>query len=623
MKKEKKTKEKKKKDPNALKTVRVISNNFYVLKLIHSVAPAYLPTYYLWTVGNAVFDFLMNTWLLREVVNRYSLGRPLKEIIGLLVVLVSVQLVWFVAIDMLTRLIYPKFQQKIVEKIESDLFRKASRVELECYENPDFYDKYVKAMDGAYSHCMDVVYTVDGMLWAVVSLITVSVMMIVIDPLILLFSLIPLLFGLIRNSRNRLNKARNDERKKIERREGYVQRTFYLNEYAKEMRLSGMPSLMFRKYEKAQNDYIAINRKYGFKAAVLRFFSDSGAHFVSFAAMVYAAFRTLVSHTMLLGDCLVVFNSVETLSWSLTNFVTSMNEFRDHAMYIEDYRFFMEYEPKLRRLSASEGKKAVAGELAVSDVSFTYTGAEKPALEHISFTVKPGEKIALVGHNGSGKTTLVKLLLRLYEPTEGKITLNGTNIGEYASDSYRDAFTTVFQDFRIFSLSVAENVLLRPLEEGDEARVTEALKKSGAWEKISSLPDGIHTTLTREFDDKGTVLSGGEAQKVTLARAFTNDSPFVILDEPSSALDPIAEYEMFRNMMEACKNRTLIFISHRLSSAVLADRVILLDGGRIAETGTHGELMAKNGTYADMFRKQAENYADSLGDTESGVSGNA
>ncbi len=619
----KKPKEKKKKDPNALKTGRVVSNNLYVLKLIHSVAPAYLPTYFLWTVGNAVFDFLMNTWLLREVVNRYSLGRPMKEIVGLLVVLVTVQLVWFVAIDVLRLLIYPKFQQKIVEKIESDLFRKAARVELECYENPDFYDKYVKAMDGAYSHCMDVVYTFDSILWTVVYLVTGSVLMLVIDPVILLFALIPLLFGLIRNKQNRLNKARSDERKRVERREGYVQRTFYLNEYAKEMRLSGMPALMFRKYEKAQGDHIGITRKYAFRAGALRFFSDSGAHFVSFAAMVYAAFRTLVSHTMLLGDCLVVFNSVETLSWSLTNFVTSLNEFRDHAMYIEDYRYFMEYVPKLRRLSAAEGKRAEAGELAVTDVSFTYTGAEKPALENITFSVKPGEKIALVGHNGSGKTTLVKLLLRLYEPTGGKITLNGREIGEYAADSYRDAFTTVFQDFRLFSLSVAENVLLRPLEAGDEELVTGALMKSGAWEKISSLPEGIRTTLTREFDDKGTVLSGGEAQKVTLARAFTNDSPFVILDEPSSALDPIAEYEMFRNMMEACRNRTLIFISHRLSSAVLADRVILLENGRIAETGTHEELMAKNGTYADMFRKQAENYADTVGGAESGVSENA
>ena len=205
----------------------------------------------------------------------------------------------------------------------------------------------------------------------------------------------------------------------------------------------------------------------------------------------------------------------------------------------------------------------------------------------------------------------MKLLLHLYEPNSGTITLDGHNVSEYDSDSYRDAFTVVFQDFKIFSLSVAENVLLRPLREGDDELVTEALKKSGAYDKVMTLKNGIHTTLTREFDDEGAVLSVGEAQKVSLARAFTNDSPFVVLDEPSSALDPIAEYNMFKNMLDACRDRTLIFISHRLSSAVLADRIFLMDGGEIIESGSHDEMMAKNGKYAEMFRMQAENYAES------------
>ncbi|MBR4661219.1 MAG: ABC transporter ATP-binding protein, partial [Clostridia bacterium] len=164
----------------------------------------------------------------------------------------------------------------------------------------------------------------------------------------------------------------------------------------------------------------------------------------------------------------------------------------------------------------------------------------------------------------------------------------------------------------MFSLSVAENVLLRPLREGDDELVTDALKRSGAWERVEKMKNGIHTTLTREFDDEGEVLSVGEAQKVSLARAFTNDSPFVILDEPSSALDPIAEYKMFGNMLDACRDssRTLIFISHRLSSAVLADRVFYMEDGTITEEGTHAELMARNGKYAELFRMQAENYRE-------------
>ncbi len=602
-------KEKKKRDPNALKFRRVVSNNLFVLKIIHKVAPSYLPTYFLWSVGNAIIDFLMSIWLLREIVNRYELGRPATEVIGVLIALIAAQLVWWLAVDSLPQIVYPRYRQKIVERIQSELFQKAAAVELECYENPAFYDKYVKAMDNAYGRCMDVVYSIDGLVWSIVSLSSTSVMLILIDPLLIVFGLVPLLFGLIRNKRNKTDKERNDERRKLDRREGYVQRIFYLNEYAKEMRLGGMPKLMFAKYGDALKEYIALWRKYGFKMTMLQLLANSGAQITSCTAMLYAGYRTLVSRTMMLGDCLIVFNSVENVAWQLSRMAGVFTEFRDHAMYIEDYRYFLEYEPKIKR--RADGRKAGEGALVLSDVSFTYTGAEKETLKNISLQIKPGEKIALVGHNGSGKTTLVKLLLHLYEPNKGTITLDGHDIREYENDSYRDAFTVVFQDFKIFSLSVAENVLLRPLRDGDDELVTEALKKSGAYDKVMSLKNGIRTTLTREFDDEGAVLSVGEAQKVSLARAFTNDSPFVILDEPSSALDPIAEYNMFRNMLDACRDRTLIFISHRLSSAVLADRIFLMDGGEIIESGSHEEMMKKNGRYAEMFRMQAENYAES------------
>ena len=604
----KKKKEKKEKDPNALSTRRVISNNLFVLKLIHSVAPSYLPTYFLWSVGNAIINFLMNIWLLREIVNRYEEGRPASEVIGMLVGLIIGQMIWYCLIQTLPDIVYPRYQQRIVEHIQRGLFEKASAVELACYENPEFYDKYVKAMDNAYGRCMDVVYTVDGCIWAVVSIVSTGAMLFFIDPLLVAFSLLPLLIGLIRNLRNKVSKKRHDERQKLDRREGYVQRTFYLNEYAKEMRLTGFPGLMLRIYDKAQTDYIALWRKYGFKMTVLRLFSDSSSALTSAAAMVYAAFRTLVSRSMGIGDCLVVFNSVDAVAWNLTRMAEVFTEFRDHAMYIEDYRYFLEYEPKLA--ATPGGREAKAGELRAEHLTFTYAGAEKPALKDVSLTIRPGEKIALVGHNGSGKTTLVKLLLHLYEPDSGAVTLDGIPAGEYDSSSWRDAFTTVFQDFKMFSLSVAENVLLRPLRDGDEDLVTDALKRSGAWERVEKMKNGIYTTLTREFDDEGEVLSVGEAQKVSLARAFTNDSPFVILDEPSSALDPIAEYKMFGNMLDACANRTLIFISHRLSSAVLADRVFYMEEGTVAEEGTHAELMEKNGRYAELFRMQAENYRE-------------
>ncbi|MBQ4511201.1 MAG: ABC transporter ATP-binding protein, partial [Clostridia bacterium] len=227
-----------------------------------------------------------------------------------------------------------------------------------------------------------------------------------------------------------------------------------------------------------------------------------------------------------------------------------------------------------------------------------------------SMEIGKNEKIALVGHNGAGKSTLIKLLLRLYDPTEGKISLNGISLEDLKLKEYRDMFSVVFQDFKTISLPVAENVLMRPREEGDDEKIIQALKNSGAYERIMELPNGIDTMLTKEFDKDGAVLSVGQAQKVAIAHAFVKNAPFIILDEPSSALDPVAENEMYNNMMKAGEGKAMIFISHRLSSAVSADRIYMLEQGEIVESGTHAELMKLNGKYADMFRKQAKNYVD-------------
>ena len=202
-------------------------------------------------------------------------------------------------------------------------------------------------------------------------------------------------------------------------------------------------------------------------------------------------------------------------------------------------------------------------------------------------------------------------MLRLYDVTEGEILYGGVNIKNLRLNEYRDAFAVVFQDFKDFAVSAGENVLLRTMRPEDEPLVRTAMEKSGVAERIDRLPEGIHTRLTREFDEKGTNLSGGESQKLSIARIYAKKASIAILDEPSSALDPIAEYKMYENMMDACRERSVVFISHRLSSTVLADRVILLERGQIAEEGAHKALLERNGKYASMFRMQAEKYRES------------
>ena len=238
-------------------------------------------------------------------------------------------------------------------------------------------------------------------------------------------------------------------------------------------------------------------------------------------------------------------------------------------------------------------------ELEVRGLSFRYSGSEKDTLHDVNFMLHKGERIALVGSNGSGKTTLVKLLLRLYDASEGEILMDGVNVKEYDLKGYRDCFGTVFQDFKMFSLSVKDNVLLRREEQGDDERVDAALKASGAYEKVATLKNGVDSILTREFDDEGVNLSIGEQQKISLARVFAAGAPFVVLDEPSSALDPVAEYEIYRQFDTLVGGKTAIYISHRLSSCIFCDRIAVFDKARLVEEGTHEQLLEKLDWFVD------------------------
>ena len=611
--KNKKNKKHKPKD-KPLTLRRSISNIFYSLGIIQKAAPFYLVTYFMWSVGGAIFNFLLDTYSLRKVVNDMQEGRPLKGSVIFIIIIIAANMVYSVFIELLSQIIYPRYTAKIKAAFQRRLFEKAAKVDLVCYEDPKFYDKYVRAMENAYSKSMEIVYTIDGIVWSLVSFSANTVMILLIDPLLLLFGAIPLLIGLVRRIQNRVIHDFDKKRNPIDRKIAYVQRTYYLSEYAKEMRLTNIWKRTLDQQKEAWLAYKKLIADYGFAKGTCRFILNFGVNvFTVYGAMIYAAFRTLVTRAMLLGDCIVVFNSISGISWQLSSFVSDLADLNKSALYVEDYRFFLAYDEKIK--DPVNAPCFESGKISVRNLTFAYKNAKFKALDDLSFDINPGEKIAIVGRNGSGKSTLVKLLLRLYDPDSGSITECGRDIREYKPDDYRSQFGAVFQDYRLFSMSVAENVLMRPLQSGklkeeDELEVMKALELSGAYEKVSSFENGIHTTLTREFDEKGEELSGGEAQKVSVARAFIGRKPVLILDEPSAALDPVAEYNLFENILSYSAGRTVIFISHRLSSAVLADKIIYMDKGRIAGIGNHSELMSSCAGYAELFTKQAENYTD-------------
>ena len=299
----------------------------------------------------------------------------------------------------------------------------------------------------------------------------------------------------------------------------------------------------------------------------------------------------------------------------LTEMVTNFSYLRKAAIQQGYLRAYMEMDDCLMQGSGEElAPLSCPPSIEFRDVTFTYPETDRPVLEHLNLTIRPGQKIALVGANGAGKTTLVKLLTGLYRPDSGEILLGGRSIESYSQEEYFDLIGTVFQEPFLMAFSIEENIACCDEQQADHQRVCRCLQRAGLWERIERLPKGVKTPYSKELYEDGESFSGGEAQRLMLARALYKDAPVMVLDEPTAALDPLAEAQMYAQYNDLTADKTSIFISHRLSSTQFCDRVLYLEGGKIVEDGTHQQLMALGGSYAKMFAYQAYYYQKRLGE---------
>ena len=308
-----------------------------------------------------------------------------------------------------------------------------------------------------------------------------------------------------------------------------------------------------------------------------------------------------------IGSALKFISAYSNLVDSLTRVFYIWIEMKIKSEYLSYFYDFMEIKNKqYEGTIPTEKRDDNEFEIEFRDVSFRYPNTETFVLRHVNQKIKIGTKTAVVGKNGAGKTTFIKLLCRLYEPTEGQILLNGVDIRYYDYKDYSRIFSVVFQDFNLFSFTIGQNVACD--KDFDETKVTDCLERAGFEERLKKMPEGINTSIY-QMNDKGVEISGGEAQKIAIARALYKDAPFVILDEPTSALDPVAEYEIYQHFDKMVQDKTSIYISHRMSSCRFCDNILVFDEGQVVEQGSHEELMKTGGLYSELWNAQAQYYA--------------
>ncbi len=552
-----------------------------------------------------------DTFILKMIIN----GLIGKTEFSKIMVLLLISLVLVVFLEWAGQLLDEWAKARLIPlsgRIQRDLAKKNSLKDLIFYDDPENYDTYAVVSQRADELIGDAVTIVSKIIGGIVALFVAAAMILTIDPILAIFPIAGFIVNLMTRFKiEKINYTWWTAYKLKIRKADYSKRVFYQPEFAKECKLTNVKEPLRQQFDEALDEASKEGWVYGPPLTWVSLVNWISVFtiFSFFAIPAYLGYLALVIKSIALGEVASANNASNYVRRNLNNINYCLVDFQMIGLYGDKLIKLLEYEPNIEvadGLTPNKGSEV----LSLSHVSFRYPHTDKDTLEDISIEIHPGEKIAIVGENGAGKTTFVKLLMRLYDVTGGSIRYGEHDIREYNTKEYRKKISAVFQDYNIYAATLAENVLLGPVGENDREDIVKALEKADFSKKLNSLEKGLDTPLTREFDESGVNLSGGESQKIAISRVFlkNEDRAISILDEPSSALDPVSEYKLNKNLIENAKQNTVIFISHRLSTTRMADRIYLFEHGRIIEQGTHDQLMSLKGRYREMFDRQAHNY---------------
>lgn len=584
----------------------LLSNCAFLMKFAYKVNRSVFFAKIPQIILNIVSPFIPIIFV-RSILDEITVGKDVKKLF-LYVILFAV--VSYVK-DLLSSIVnyYATSQTDItVKQIRNYLGKVVMDMPYSDAEQPRIRDFITRAQDG--TNFTQVLDRMSGIITSIITILGLAAIIITIQPIIFIFIALVVLFRIIADRKNR--KLWDKWRPKyapIMRKTNYYFRIMRTIDFGKEVRINNLQNWIYNKADKNTDIYLNTSKRHNTELQFNNLLSITASILQECAVYVILAYR-VVFKGMSIGDFSMYMTSVSTFSDNVSSIVDSISSFMETGMFVKDFRYCIEIAEKSEK---SDGRNTNDIDrdnivLKFNNVSFKYPNTDRFILKNISMTLKRGESVSIVGVNGAGKTTLIKLICRLYEPTEGEILLNGVDIRKYSYEEYIGLIGAVFQDFKLFSFSVRENVAFN--ENSDDDKILSCLYRSGLKKKIDNLSCGLDTNISKEFDSEGIEFSGGEGQKLAMARTLYKDAPIIILDEPTSALDPIAEAEIYSKFHSITEDKMAVYISHRLSSCRFCDKIVVLNEGMIAQYGSHDELMTEGGLYSEMWNMQAQYYVE-------------
>lgn len=595
--------------------MKIIKNNFIMIGYVIKFCPLYVLSAALYIASSSVLS-LAEVLLIQRVIHLVmtSDNTTFSMIIEQILLYLIVLLVCHGMQILHQNYLQPRFRHVWVKKIQHVMFEKSAKLDISCFDDPKIYDLFSRALREGDIKGVNTFDTFVHFLRTLTITITLATYIVFQDPILLGIILVQSIFTFWLSSKiSKMWYKVSKEQEQNQRRYSYIKRVFYMEKYTCDIKTTNLSNLLIENQIETKNLIDVGYRKTENKVFILRVFEDIFYQITrNFAGYLYLMWKVYYKSAFTIAHFSATINALFNFTGYFYGVIYSFVGLKENAMYIDDFLWLMKYQP---RIEGKGGEEVIElhPTIYIDNVSFRYPNQENYVLKDVNLMLAPKEKIAIIGYNGAGKTTLIKLLLKFYEAETGKILIGNQDLNILDEQKIRGKYASIFQNFQIYSVSVLENILFRKrINEEDDKIVWDALEKSELADKIRLTKDGLDTILTKEFNDEGLVLSGGEKQKLAIARVFASPSPIIILDEPTSSLDPLSEYEINKGILNLCKEKTVIIISHRLSTVVDASKIYMFDNGVIVESGSHYDLMKMRGKYFEMFETQAKLYKEKM-----------